>query len=135
MDKRNEMQEFFMDCVSAVKKDIQKRCQVSLGFNKKKLPNVEISHQVDVALFSEGDKRKVIDRLMSNENVLLFLYDKIFPTAVDVARSPQRLVKQKPSILYPKYPEIPMMMQNIAKAKINPSEIAKPRVRPGTAKP
>jgi len=29
--------------------------------------------------FSGSDKKKVIDLLMSNENVLLFLYEKLFP--------------------------------------------------------
>ena len=80
-----------------------------MGLHKNKLPDVDISHQLDISMFSDGDKRKVIDRLMSNENVLLFLYDKLFPTAIDVARSPKKLRKEKPSVLDQKYPEIPMM--------------------------
>lgn len=80
-----------------------------MGLHKNKLPDVEKAHQIDISQFSDGDKRKVIDRLMSNENVLLFLYDKLFPTTVDVARSPQKLKKEKPSVLDQKYPEMPMM--------------------------
>jgi len=127
------MQELFMACVEAVKSDIKKRCLVTLGLKNNKLPEVEGCHKLDSKLFTDGDKRKVIDRLMSNENVLLFLYDKLFPTSTDVQRSPQKIKKQAPSVLKQKYPEMPIMSINIDKAKVKPSDIAKRVKRPATA--
>ena len=34
---------------------------------------------VSLDTFTATDKKKVIDNLMANENVLLFLYEKLFP--------------------------------------------------------
>jgi hypothetical protein len=60
----------------------------------------------------KDNKRRVIDKLMSNENVLLFLYDKMFPTADNPSKqkSPHRLEKQPRDILkVDRIPEMPIV--------------------------
>ena len=111
------MQELFMECVSSVKKDIQKRNSVHFGLKNNKIPDVESAHLEDASMFSDGDRRKVIDKLMSSENVLLFLYDKMFPTDVDPARSPVKLQRERPDLIERTYPEMPLI-KNIDKFKI-----------------
>ncbi len=67
-----------MTCVNSVKQDISKRQAVNLSF-KGKLSQVSPAASIDINIFSQADRRKVIDLLLANENVLLFLYEKIFP--------------------------------------------------------
>ena len=58
---------------------------------------------------------------MANENVLLFLYDKMFPTEASTdtsekAGSPHKLTKVEPSFKVGKIPEMPTVAKNISKA-------------------
>lgn len=66
-----------MQCVNEVKKDIDRR-KLNSGV---KMPPP--SHLLNADVFTAGDKKQVIENLMSNENVLLFLYEKLFPARSD----------------------------------------------------
>ncbi len=66
IDCQSQLQSLFMDCVNSVKSQIGSRHGVSLAFNQK-------------MAMSSSEKRMVLDKLLSNENVLLMLYDKMFP--------------------------------------------------------
>lgn len=92
------MQEWFMACVNSVKAEIERKQAVPLGFRGKlQMPEIE--------KFGLGERRKVLDKLLANENVLLFLYEKLFPTETDL-KSPQKLVKQSKGFDL-KVPEMP----------------------------
>lgn len=117
-----------MSCVDAVKEDIKKRQSVHMGLTDGKLKD---------CLPGKEHKRRVIDKLMANENVLLFLYDKMFPCseasttdASEKTGSPHKLKKAEAAYKVGKIPEMPTIAKNIDKAvKIKPQK----RERPATA--
>lgn len=93
--KRNELEELFLECIDEVRKEISRRKSITLAkannlnqsMNKNKSKSSRTKDDsLDAAIksgdFTAADKRKVIDLLMSNENVLLFLYEKLFPRQV-----------------------------------------------------
>ena len=59
---------------------------------------------------------------MSNENVLLFLYEKLFPTDVDRERSPNPPQKQKPSFNF-KVEPIPMLLKTKISKRIKSAKV------------
>jgi len=85
--QRNDLEEFFMECVEEVRKDIVKRRAHSaangIAAKKHSIKNGKtIEEDQDgpkLDQYTATDKRRVIELLMSNENVLLFLYEKLFP--------------------------------------------------------
>lgn len=68
------MEELFLSCCEEVKKDIRSRKATTIGRAGNLNGTLDKKEK-----FTPVDKRHVIDLLMSNENVLLFLYEKLFP--------------------------------------------------------
>ena len=89
--RRNQLEELFLSCVEETRKDIERRKAVtiarsnsfssSLNKSAKKGGQDNIGLAVKNEQFTASDKRKVLELLLSNENVLLFLYEKLFPRA------------------------------------------------------
>lgn len=91
--RRNEIEELFLHCVNEARKDIERRKAVTLAQNSNfnnSLHKVSSKKKHDDSLetaiknehFTAADRRKVLELLLSNENVLLFLYEKLFPRAI-----------------------------------------------------
>jgi hypothetical protein len=75
--KRNQLEELFLECVEEVRKDIHRRKASSIGMHGDLTGSLKPTKESKS--FTATDKRKVLDLLLSNENVLLFLYEKLFP--------------------------------------------------------
>ena len=81
---KNELEEFFLECIEEVKKNIKKRKEMQMKntrFSKSTAKSTvsTSSKEPKLAGFASQDKAKVIELLMENDNVLLFLYEKLFP--------------------------------------------------------
>ena len=75
--KRNQLEELFIECVEEVRRDIHKRKAGTIGLHGDLTGSLTDGFKIQH--FTATDKRKIIDLLLANENVLLFLYEKLFP--------------------------------------------------------
>jgi myosin heavy subunit len=76
--QQNELENLFLECVEEVRKEVLARRAQSLAFQKyttKLLPFPKEKEQI----FTSADKRKVMELLVSNEKVLILLYETLFP--------------------------------------------------------
>lgn len=98
---KTDLEEFFLSCIEEVKKDILKRRALSRSQSAKKVIKNVATHSDGgssmrrlketgkLADFTNTDKRKVIELLLSNESILLFLYEKLFPSTRNTAAQVQ----------------------------------------------
>ena len=89
--RRNQLEELFLNCVEETRKDIERRKAVTLARNSNfsshlhkgtKKHDESLESAIKNEHFTASDKRKVLELLLSNENVLLFLYEKLFPRPI-----------------------------------------------------
>ena len=98
--RRNQLEELFLKCVEETRKDIERRRAVTFSrhsnlnstLHKQKQSKFDDSLETAIKSdqFTATDKRKVLELLLSNENVLLFLYEKLFPRAITTETFMQR---------------------------------------------
>jgi len=94
----SELESFFLHCIDKVKAEIAERRQNTAEYNKRlaapsrkkgsgadnsntALARTGPSAEVSIDDFTVVDRRKVIELLLSSEQVLQFLYNKLFPGA------------------------------------------------------
>lgn len=84
----SELEAFFVDCVDRVKVDVEERRRQaaavkSQGKSKSRGPPAATLTLPPVNLddLTVSDRRRVVELLLSSEEVLQFLYDKLFPVA------------------------------------------------------
>lgn len=86
----SELEAFFVDCVEHVKGDVANRRQQAVAAQSQSKARSRQQAGMPPALqaapppvtvddFTASDRRKVVELLLSSEQVLQFLYDKLFP--------------------------------------------------------
>jgi hypothetical protein len=78
---KNELEELFHECVEIVRKDVKNRKTKSFlnqKYRKRELP----SHKSEKDRMTSSDKKRILELLVTNEPVLVLLYEKLFPHKV-----------------------------------------------------
>jgi len=87
----SELETFFLHCIETIKAEIGGRRKDTAEYNKRigsKAKNLESGKKggksdpnalVTIDDFTVADRRRVVELLLSSEQVLQFLYDKLFP--------------------------------------------------------
>ncbi|CAD8193381.1 unnamed protein product [Paramecium pentaurelia] len=78
---RSDLETFFLDCVETVRRDILKK---KLPFGNNQWQQNQIEMISDYSQFHKEDKLKILQLVVSNEKILVFLYQKLFPNHVNL---------------------------------------------------
>ena len=81
--ENGQLEDFFLDCIDEVKKDIVKRRGQAIPHSKlvssMSLKNIPKPEEVKLNEFTSSDKKKIIELLICREEVLKLLKELIFP--------------------------------------------------------
>lgn len=66
--KKTELEEFFLKCIDEARKDLMRRKHMTMTKSK-------------------NERERVLEAVLSNEDVLVCLYEKLFPHRTGIARS------------------------------------------------
>jgi hypothetical protein len=86
---KGEIEDLFLECIEEVKQEIAARRVKSLQFSHRSPTRTRRLEEAEVKLeqFTDADKRRVIEQLVSKEEVLSFLYTRLFPDQQDQSPS------------------------------------------------
>ncbi|KRX08053.1 hypothetical protein PPERSA_06231 [Pseudocohnilembus persalinus] len=71
---RSDLEAFFLECVQAVRRQVLKRKQPQDNINQL------LAQVQDYNVFRLEDKQKILELMVQHEKILLYIYQKIFPT-------------------------------------------------------
>ncbi|KAL4499123.1 hypothetical protein ABPG72_017025 [Tetrahymena utriculariae] len=74
---RSDLENFFLECIETVRKQIIKRKPPPKTAENQL--NFYLTQIKDYSVFRNEDKIKILELLLSNERLLMFIYQKIFP--------------------------------------------------------
>ncbi|CAK4700802.1 unnamed protein product [Aphanomyces euteiches] len=90
----SEMETFFLESIDAVKKDIVRRRSQSREHKTRPLAGLKSDPTPDcgpdLKEFTSADRVRVIERLLSHDQVLSILYDNLFPSQASKPESPSQ---------------------------------------------
>ncbi|CAD8104369.1 unnamed protein product [Paramecium sonneborni] len=78
---RSDLESFFLECVESVRRDILKKKK---PFGNNQILQSQIDNFTDYSQFHKEDKLKILELVVSNEKILVFLYQKLFPNHVNL---------------------------------------------------
>lgn len=83
--EKSELEGIFLECVDEVRKEVMRRRAKSIMRTKYPLKTTSTGqNEKKQGNFTPNDKRKILELLISNEQVLVFLYEKLFPYRANV---------------------------------------------------
>lgn len=75
---KSDLENLFLECVEEVRKEISRRKAKNL-VEQKYTKRSKTSQREERMVMTPSDKRKILELLISNEQVLILLYEKLFP--------------------------------------------------------
>ena len=85
--EKSEMETIFLECIEEVRKEVIKRRAV-INVGQKYTKRASSSHKAERSTLSPTDKQKILELLVSNEKVLLLIYEKLFPHRINHFQQP-----------------------------------------------
>ena len=76
--EKTDLELIFLECVDEVRKEVIKR-RTNVFSNQKYTKRAASSQSVEKTTLTPSDKQKILELLVSNEKVLVLIYEKLFP--------------------------------------------------------